>query len=376
MRLLFVNQRLSYTSTSSYTLDLALALKRSGDEVQVCTLGGELRKAFLDLGLETYLVKFNLFSYRKLLEFLREFQPDLVHIQNNRSAHFGQRIARKLGLSYVLTVHRDPDERTPIIAHGLLAGVIAANEVIRESLVNHHGIPKSLIRVIHHGVDVDALQPEHDRRSAGPGSDLIPVVGSVGRLGRVKGHHVLLEAARRIIDRGIEAMFAIVGEGEEEKHLRRLAQKLGLEKKVTFSHHIPGRRELYRIFDIVVMPTLRGGIGLTALEAMSMGKPVIASAVGEILHVIQDGRTGLLVPAGDVEALATRIADLLLSPGRMRKLGEDARAYVVEKFPLAPMVKATRGFYDEVHRRVRERGIAADPSSPPRASGAPAGRNG
>jgi glycosyltransferase involved in cell wall biosynthesis len=358
VRLLFVNQRLEYTSSSSYTLDLALALKRAGDEVQACTLGGDLRKAFLDLGLETYLVKFNLFSYRKLLEFLREFQPDLIHIQNNRSAGFGQRIARKLGLAYVLTVHRVPDERARSIAHDLLAGVIAANEVIRESLVNNHGIPKSLIRVIHHGVDVDALAPEHDRRTAGPGSGLIPVVGSVGRLSRVKGHHIFIEAARRVLDRGTDAMFAIVGEGEEEKGLRRLAQRLGLEKKVTFSHHIPGRRELYRIFDIIVVPTLHGGVGLTALEAMSMGKPVVASAVGEILHVIQDGRTGLLVPEGDVEALAARIVDLLANPARMRSLGEEARAYVAQNFALAPMVKATRQFYEDVHRTLRERRLA------------------
>jgi glycosyltransferase involved in cell wall biosynthesis len=365
--LLFVNQRLDYTSTSSYTLDLALALKRSGDQIQVCTLGGDLRKVFLDVGIETYLVKFNFFSYGKLLEFLREFQPDLIHIQNNRSAHVGRRIARRLGLQYVLTVHRVPDDRAPAIAHGLLAGVIAANEVIRESLVNNHGIPKGLIRVIHHGVDVDALAPVEERRSAGGAeSELIPVVGSVGRLSRVKGHHVFLEAARLVLDRGIDAMFAIVGEGEEEKHLRRLVQKLGLEKKVTFSHHIPGRRELYRIFDLVVVPTLKGGIGLTALEAMSMGKPVIASAVGEILHLIQDGRTGLLVPEGDAGALAERIAGLLANRERMRILGRDARAYVAENFALVPMVKETRRFYDEVHRKARESRLTGATSPAPR----------
>ena len=357
MRLLFVNQQLSYTSTSSYTLDLALALRRQGHEVQICTKGGDLRRVFSEYGIETYLVRFNILSFLKLLEFLRDYQPDVIHIQNNRSIRFGQRIARSLGVPYVVTVHRVAPEGAPRIAHNLLGGVIAANEVIRESLVNSQGIPKSLIRVIHHGIDVDALSPERDRRGAGPGHELIPVVGSVGRLSRVKGHHIFLEAASRLAERGIEALFAIVGEGEEEKSLRRLTRKLGLEKQVTFSPHIPNRRELYRIFDVVVVPTLRGGVGLTALEAMSMGKPVIASSVGEILHVIEDEKTGFLIPEGDVNELARRMEQLLGNPALAKQVGQRARDYVVENFALAPMVKATRQFYEEVLWRARDRSL-------------------
>jgi glycosyltransferase involved in cell wall biosynthesis len=354
VRLLFVNQQLSYTSTSSYTLDLALALRRQGHEVQICTKGGDLRRVFSDYGIETYLVRFNIFSLLKLLEFLREYQPDVIHIQNNRSIRFGQRIAKSLGVPYVVTVHRVASEGAPRIAHPLLGGVIAANEVIRESLVNSQGIPKGLIRVIHHGIYVDALSPERDRRSAGPGQDLIPVVGSVGRLSRVKGHHIFLEAASRLAARGVEALFAIVGEGEEENSLRRLTKKLGLEKQVTFSPHIPNRRELYRIFDVVVVPTLRGGIGLTALEAMSMAKPVIATSVGEILHVIEDGKTGFLIPEADVDELARRMEQLLTDLALAREVGQRAREYVVANFALAPMVKATRQFYEEVLWRARD----------------------
>lgn len=357
MRLLFVNQRLTYTSTSSYTLDLALALRRLGEEVQICTMGGDLRKVFSDLGIESYLVRFNPLSFWKLLDFLHDYQPDLIHIQNNRSARFGQKIARRLDVPYVLTVHRPPDDSSRI-SHWLLGGVIAANEVIRQRLVNNHGIQKQLIRVIHHGIDVNALSPEKERKDEGQPPDLIPVIGSIGRLSRIKGHHVFLKAARRVIELGVEAMFAIVGEGEEEWRLRRLVKEYGLEKKVTFSPHLPNRRELYRIFDIVAVPTLSGGIGLTALEAMAMAKPVIASAVGEILHLIQDGKTGLLVPEGDWEALAAKIVELIKSPDRGRSLGREARAYVVENFSLAPMIEATRQFYEEVHWRMRERGLA------------------
>ncbi|HVR72728.1 MAG TPA: glycosyltransferase family 4 protein, partial [Planctomycetota bacterium] len=359
MRLLFVNQKLSFAGTSSYTLDLAMALRCMGDEVRICTTGGDLRRAFTDAGIETYLVKFNFFSFRKLLEFLKEYRPHLLHIQNQRSATFGQKLSQKLDLPHIVTVHRSPDISSPRLLHSNLVGVIAANEVIRAALVNNQGIPKSLVRVVERGVNTEVLTPGRSVEPGTPASAaenrLIPVVGSVGSITRVKGHHVFLEAARRVLDRGVEAMFAIVGEGEDEPYLRKLVRELRLEPHVTFSAHIPDRRELFRTFDIVVVPTLRGGVGSTALEAMSVGKPVIASAVGEILHIIEDGKTGILVPEGDKESLAEKIAELIANPGLCRTLGSNARAYVVDHFALAPMVKATREFYEDVESRISER---------------------
>jgi glycosyltransferase involved in cell wall biosynthesis len=359
VRILFVNQRLDYASASSYSLDLGSALKAVGYDVRLCTIGGPLLQRFRDHGIETYLAKFNYFSYRKLIQFLREFAPDLIHVQNARSTHFGQRISSKLRVPHIVSVHRTPRENSPSLAHPLLAGVAASNEVIREFLVNDQGLDKKLIRVIKHGVNVDILKPDAvgqpsqapDGASARP---KIPVIGAVGRLTPIKGHHIFLQAARRVLDANVEAMFMIVGEGEAESGLRRLARELSLEASVTFSPHIPGRRELYRIFDVVVLPTLRGGVGTTALEAMAMGKPVIASAVGEVLHLVQNEKNGLLVPESDPQALAERIIDLLHHPERARTLGAAARNYVTENLTLETMVKGTREFYDDVQVTLAE----------------------
>src|SRR4029453_9257616 len=116
----------------------------------------------------------------------------------------------------------------------------------------------------------------------------------------------------------------------------------------------PSRREPYRTFDIVVVPTLRGGVGSTALEAMSMAKPVITTAVGETLHIVEDHKTGLLVPEGDEVVLAERMVELLRDVGLRRALGERAREYVVQGFALPPMVNATREYYAEILARMSE----------------------
>ena len=359
MRLLLVNEKLPYASTTFYTLDLALEAQKLGDEVRVCTKGGDLREVFRRRGVTSYVAKLNFFSFYKLMGFLKEFDPELIHIQNARSVPLGQRLSARLGVPHVLTVHRVPaTENYPRLEHRLLAGVIAANEMIRASLVNDHGISKSIIRVIKHGVNVDAFKPESTRRKV-PGT--LPVIGSVGRLTSVKGHDVLLRAARKVLDRGLEALFMIVGEGEEERSLRNLVRDLNLEQSVTFLPHMPSRRELYRLFDIIVVPSMRGGLGATALEAMAMGKPVVASAVGELLHLIENEKTGLLVEERNDEELCEGIMRLMREPELAQSLGRQAREHVVENLALADMLEATREFYEEVQAQLAEQTLDSQP---------------
>ncbi len=354
MRLLIVNDRLTYSSASFYSLDLAIALKSQGHDVRVCTRGGELRELFAERGVRTYAVKSNLFSYRKLLGFLREFSPELIHVHSVPSVETGQRLSVKLGVPHVLTVQRVPATHDLRLRHRLLAGVLAGNEMIRAALVNEQEISKSLIRVVKHGVNVDAFVPSPREETA---TEWIPVVGSVGRLARGKGVDIFLRAARISLDRGVEVMFMIVGEGEEEKNLRRMVKTLDLEEQVTFLPHMPSRRELYRIFDVIVIPAMRGGVGSTVLEAMATAKPVITTAVGASLQLVDHERTGLLVEENNAEALADAIVRTVKDRELARTLGEAARQFTCEEYPLSDMVREVVEFYDEVQTQLVEAGL-------------------
>ena len=357
MRLLFVNEKLDYASTSSYSLDLAVALRSGGDQVRLCVGTGRRRETFQELGIETYVAKNNFFSFRKLLDYLREFAPDLIHVQNQRSAPLGRKLSSRLRIPHVVTVHRPRRDDTQGLEHPLLSGVIALSEVIREFLVNEQGLSKSLIRVIRRGVNLDELRPERAPSALRTEGAYLPVIGSVGRLERIKGHDVLINAARRVLDAGYEAMFIIVGDGDEEPALRKLVEELRLEHHVTFAPPLPKRVDLFRLFDIVAVPTRRGGVGATALEAMAMGKPVIATAMGELLEIVGDHTTGLLVPEGDADALAAAIVELIRDRELASELGRRARQRVRDEFALAPMVEATRTFYAESKDRMLERSL-------------------
>jgi glycosyltransferase involved in cell wall biosynthesis len=354
MKILFINEKLNYANATSYAYDLTSEMLLRGVEIQLCTGGGDLLDVFGELGVETYLVKWNILSFRKLLEFLRQFNPDLVHILSLRSVPFGQRIASKLEKPYVLTAHTRPSPDITQIEDPNVCGAIATSEVIRESLVNHLGIAKKLVRVIPRGIDLRRFVPS-DEKLWTPDSGRLPVVGSVGRLTRDKGHHVLIEAARRVLDAGIEAHFAIVGEGNEESELRRLVKQLDLVPHVTFSPHIAEQQHLYGVFDIIAMPVLKTGVGVTAIETMAMRKPLIVSGVGEMLDLVKDSEAAILVREGDAVGLADAIIDLLRNSQRLGEIGARAREWVEKSFALEPMIDQTLEFYAESLQALAER---------------------
>jgi glycosyltransferase involved in cell wall biosynthesis len=131
---------------------------------------------------------------------------------------------------------------------------------------------------------------------------------------------------------------------------------------------MPDIIDLYRSFDIVVVPTLRGGVGLTALEAMAMGKPVVASAVGEMLTIVVDGKTGFLVPEGDADQIADRIIRLFESPALGVEMGASGRKRVAECYSLPPMIGATEALYREILDEVESGGDTSFRRPPRRSS--------
>ncbi len=129
----------------------------------------------------------------------------------------------------------------------------------------------------------------------------------------------------------------IIGGGRREAEMRQLAQELGLAGRVHFLGQRPDIPDLLGALDIFVLPSHSEGVSLALLEAMAAGLPVIATAVGGLPEVVTDGVNGLLIPPQDPEALAQALARLLDDPALAKKLGENARRHVEEKFlPGAP----------------------------------------
>jgi glycosyltransferase involved in cell wall biosynthesis len=207
-------------------------------------------------------------------------------------------------------------------------------------------VPPGKLMVLPYGVRVNdldvSLEPVEVRAELGV-ADF--VVGMVGRLEEQKGHRYLLAALPALARQISDLTVLMVGEGREGEALKGLAENLGVAPLVRF---LGTRRDLPRLFqamDVFVQPSLWEGLPLTLLMAMGARLPVVGTRVSGITEVIEDGRNGRLVPAGDSQALARAILELYQQPELRRRLGEAARRTVAAEYSQEAMLRRLERLY-------------------------------
>jgi len=232
------------------------------------------------------------------------------------------------------------------------------------------------IELIYNGVDLKRYDHQEacctlpEEYGFEPGS---PMVGVVARLEPEKGHTTLLEAWALVLKRVPDARLLIIGEGSRREALEEQAHELGLlgeectgDSCVGTRHARPGARVVFTgrrddvpavtaALDVAVLPSYREAQGLVILEAMALSRPVVASRVGGIPEMIEDGVTGLLVPPRDPEALAAAITRLLLDHPFADTLARAGHDVAHERFCIEAMVSAIQNLYDDGARDVGDR---------------------
>jgi glycosyltransferase involved in cell wall biosynthesis len=170
-----------------------------------------------------------------------------------------------------------------------------------------------------------------------------------------KGIRFLIQAAAQLKPRFPDLKLVLAGDGFERPELVRLAEELGIAEDVTFLGWVPNNAlpPYYRAAAVSVIPSLEEGFGIPAAEAMGCEVPVVASDAGGLPEVVEHGVTGLVVPRGDVAALASAIGSLLEDPERRRQMGIAGRRRAVENFDWDRTAEQFEQVYHEVGARVR-----------------------
>jgi glycosyltransferase involved in cell wall biosynthesis len=301
-----------------------------------------------------------------LAELLAPLEPEVIHNHMYRAEVIGTRAALLLGEqgckrpAVISTVHssriRCVDDRvalrqlTPLMDR-LIAVSRAIEQKIREE--GRFGAPVSLI---YNGVDLQRYNHQqpcctlHDDYRIPESS---PIVGVVARLEAEKGHRTLVDAWPLVLAVHPEAWLLIVGEGSERNSLEAQSASLGISEKVVFT----GRREdvpaVTAALDVAVLPSYREAQGLSVLEAMALSRPVVASNVGGIPEMIEDGVTGLLVPPGDCEALGAAIIRLLSDHPLADMIAKRGHDMVHDRFCIELMTSQIENLYDEAALKLR-----------------------
>jgi len=201
------------------------------------------------------------------------------------------------------------------------------------------GLPEDKTVLIYNGVTEISEKKELPIETEGL------VIGTAARLTRSKGIRYLIEAFSYLHNKYRDINLVIIGEGEERKNLEILAQDLKINNRVFFLGAIPDARCYFRNFHIFVLPSLSEAFSITILEAVSQKIPVIATSVGGIPEIIEDGKTGLLVPPKEPLILAQAIERLITDEGLRVRLGDEGYRRYKENFTLEDMCIKTKTLY-------------------------------
>jgi glycosyltransferase involved in cell wall biosynthesis len=304
---------------------------------------------------------------RAIADILEAEKTDILHTHGGYAGLYGRLAARRARTPVVVhTLHgihylhyRNPALRLfSIWQERFLCRMTDALVLVCQSDLgrarSHRLAPRERLVVIPNGLDP---RPGGDPPPAPdlgielgpePGG---PVVGTVARLHRQKGIVYLLRAAPRILEAVPKTRIVVVGEGPLDGKLRKRAAVLGLEGRLIFLGERENARSVMSRFDVFVLASLWEGLPFVLVEAASLGKPIVATAVDGVPEIIDDGKTGLLVRPGDADALAGAVISLLSDKPRAAEMAAAARALVLPRFPLHRTIEQHHNLYLRLYRQ-------------------------
>ncbi len=363
MNILFLANHLNNGGVTRYLLTLSQELRRAGHNVHVVSRGGRKEQMFTDLGVVCHTLNIRTKSflhpkiYRAIVpcqRIVRDHQIDIIHSQTRITQVIGQILSLVTKKPYLSTCHgffRVSWFRKITTPWG--QKVIAISEAVQQHLENDFGVNEKRIALIENGIDltlfipVDEETKRHLRRSHH--LEERPTIGIISRLASIKGQDVLIRSMERVCKKWPDAQLLIVGEGKTERELKMLVSRLHLEKNIYFYPTVDRAfaAQMLTMLDIFVLPSRQEGLGLALMEAQACGLPVVASGVGGILSLIQDGKTGILVKPEDVEELSQAIIKLIENKSLARSLGQAASDHAHQHYSCEIMGRKTMGLYEQ-----------------------------
>ncbi len=366
MNILILTTHVNTGGITSYILTLGHSLVKSGHKVWVGSSGGDcvlrleaagIQHVKLDIRTKSEVHPKLLLSLPALVKLVQKEKIDIIHAQTRVTQVMGHWLGWITDVKMVTTCHgffKPRWFRKTFPCWG--SAVIAISNPVAQHLNVDFGVSQHQIYLIPNGIDLECfvLTNEERRRAARQGLDIkggVPTIGIIARLSDVKGIDILIKAMPFILNKIPSAQLMIVGQGPEESNLKKLTQDLILSSKIHFINTTGQTQDILPAFDVFVMPSLMEGLGLSVMEAQACGIPVVASRVGGLFDLIEDGENGHLVEPKDPLGLAQRIVEVLRHPDHAAMLAGRARSNIEKYFSAQLMAGKTLEVYEQYSRR-------------------------
>lgn len=364
MRILLILPSLDSGGVETHVSHLALGLHGRGHHVVLVSGGGHKVRGLEREGLVHYEiptpghVPLSLYRARRRLQrvLIRE-DIEIIHAHARVSAHMAWQMALKQNIPFFTTAHSQYRSHrwSRVMARG--QRVFVVSRTVGDHFHAHFQLPRERMVLIPQALDVETLNGAIEYRESVRGlwqweEDLF-VVGSVGRLSRLKGHSLLVEAAAILKEQGRGSFpfrFLIIGEGSHGLRLQRQVEKEGLTPYFRFLPFQAQITPYYGAMDAYVLTSYREGLGLSPLEAMAAGIPCILTSCGGLSREVVEEEEALIIPTGEAEDLAKALKKLLLNPEFRQKLGQAGSGVVQRLVSREDLLNTTISVYEEVLR--------------------------
>ena len=298
---------------------------------------------------------------RELRQIVTREQFDIIHTMFPSSDLWGGPLARLGSKALLVSGRRDLGivrEAKHNLAYRLLRNqydqVQAVSEAARQACIKQDGLSPERVFTVHNGIEIGKIQQTSAFSNLAQTFGVNPlgrtVISSAGQLWPVKGADVLIRAAALVCKQVPETNFLITGFSANQygRELQELARSLGLEKNVRLPGRLTGILSVLKACDVFALTSRSEGLSNGLLEAMACGLPCVATNVGGNPEVIEDGKSGLLVPSEDHEAIAARILELLRNPAKARALGASGNERVATHFSVDAMASRMANLYQNM----------------------------
>ena len=361
MKTLHINTERTWRGGEQQTLYLLRSLKQRRIKSHIaCQPGSPMEKKALEAGVEVFPIAMrgeaDLSASWQLGKLIRRHNYDIVHSHTSHAhslaffASLGRRTCRLVTRRVDFSIFRNRFLPVNGIKYRFMADYyIAISHKIKKVMVND-GIAADRIFVVHSGIDLQRfvrVSGDHlvEEFSLKPDER---VVINVAHLAGHKGQKYLVGAIPHVLAALPNVRFFIIGQGELMSELQALSASLAINQALTFTGFRNDVGAFYNIADLFVMSSVQEGLGTAILDALALGKPVVAANSGGIPEIIKDGETGRLVEAADSQALAQGIVEMLTQADQAEAMAQRGQAVVKAKFSIDAMAENNLAVYNRL----------------------------
>lgn len=356
MNVMQILPELNVGGVETGTVDFAGYLVEKGHKSIVVSNGGKLVEQIERGGSVHYTLpvhKKSLFSVIRLIKVVRQIivdeKVDIVHARSRIPGWIAYFACRQTNASFITTCHGHYGSRFYSQVMGKSKLVIVPSNVIGRHMIDNYGVSADAIRCVPRSVDLKRFNVVKKKNNDGQF-----VVSMVGRITPLKGHKYFIESMAKVIRSYPNVIVKIIGEAPAKKQFYKeelisLTRRLGIESNINF---LGNRSDIPNVLagsDLLVMSSIEPeSFGRVVVEAQAVGVPVIATRIGGVIDVIDDEKTGLLVPPKDTEAMAAAVMRIIRNPQLAQQFVSAAKIKIAEQYTLEHMASRTLAVYEEL----------------------------